>query len=84
MKQFTDIRSAANYIFSHANTGNEKTINEVLYFGMGVYAFADECDKVGVKGDVHNGNGAFYHLTRKGVITLLAWLLKTDGYLCVM
>lgn len=81
MKQFTDIRSAANYVFSHANAGNEKTINEVLHFGLGVYAYGVECRKAGIKGKMANN---FWRINKTEVKRLLAWLLATDGYLCVM
>ena len=43
MKTFQTIEEAAHFISSHANTGNEITLNDCLCFGMGVYAYTSEC-----------------------------------------
>lgn len=80
MKTFQTIQEAANFISSHANTGNETTINDCLCFGMGlVYAYKDECEKAGIL--TANDGSAFHHLSANELYTLLAWLQDNDGYL---
>ena len=79
MKTFQTIKEAASFISSHANTGNETTINDCLCFGMGVYAYKSECKKAGI--ETANNASAFHHLDESELLTLLAWLQDNDGYL---
>lgn len=79
MKTFQTIEQAAKYISSHANTGNEITLNDCLCFGMGVYAYKNECKKAGI--ETANDTMAFHHLNESELLTLLAWLQDNDGYL---
>lgn len=79
MKTFQTIQEAANFISDHANTGSELTINDTLCFGMGVYAYKNECIRAGVK--VSATSSAFHHLNESELYTLLTWLLDNDGYL---
>ncbi len=79
MKTFQTIKEAANFISSHANTGNEITLNDTLCFGMGVYAYKSECKKAGI--ETVNNASAFHHLNESELLTLLAWLQDNDGYL---
>ncbi len=79
MKTFQTIKEAAHFISSHANNGNETTINDCLCFGMGVYAYKSECKKAGI--EIANNTSAFHHLNESELLTLLAWLQENDGYL---
>lgn len=79
MKTFQTIQEAANFINSNANTGNELTINDCLCFGMGAYAYKNECVKAGIS--VNSDSSAFHHLNEGELLTLLAWLQDNDGYL---
>lgn len=79
MKTFKTIEQAARFISSHANTGNEITLNYTLCFGMGVYAYKSECKKAGI--ETANDTTAFHHLNESELLTLLAWLQDNDGYL---
>lgn len=79
MKTFQTIKEAASFISSHANTGNETTLNDCLCFGMGVYAYKSECKKAGI--ETATDTSAFHHLNESELLTLLAWLQGNDGYL---
>lgn len=79
MKTFQTIQEAARFISSHANTGNEITLNDCLCFGMGVYAYKSEVEKAGIK--TAKNTSAFHHLNESELLTLLAWLQDNDGYL---
>ena len=80
MKTFQTIEQAVKYISSHANTGNETTLNDCLCFGLGlVYAYKDECEKAGIL--TTKDGSAFHHLSANELYDLLSWLLVNDGYL---
>lgn len=79
MKKFETIEEAANFITSHANTGNEQTINDCLCFGVGVYAYTRECIAAGIP--VNSNRAAFHYLNESELITLLTYLKNYDGYL---
>lgn len=79
MKTFQTIQEAANFISSHANTGNEITLNDCLCFGMGVYAYTSECIAAGIP--VNSNRAAFHQLNESELLTLLAYLQNYDGYL---
>ena len=79
MKTFQTIEEAAHFISSHANTGNEITLNDCLCFGMGVYAYTSECIAAGIP--VNSNRAAFHHLNQSELLTLLAYLQDNDGYL---
>lgn len=79
MKTFKTTQEAASFISSHANTGNEITLNDCLCFGMGVYAYKSECKKAGI--ETANNTSAFHHLNESELLTFLAWLQENDGYL---
>lgn len=79
MKTFQTIEQAARFISSHANIGNEITINDCLCIGMGVYAYKSECKKAGI--ETANDTTAFHHLNESELLTLLAWLQDNNGYL---
>lgn len=79
MKTFQTIKEAASFISSHANTGNEISLNDCVCFGMGVYAYKSECKKAGI--ETVDNTSAFHHLNESELLTLLAWLQDNDGYL---
>lgn len=79
MKKFETIEEAARFIISHANTGNEQTINDCLCFGMSVYAYTSECIAAGIP--VNSNRAAFHYLNESELITLLTYLKNYDGYL---
>ena len=81
MKTIETIQEAANFINSNANTGNELTINDCICFGLGVYAYKEECVKAGIS--VNSDSSAFHYLNESELITLLTWLKNNDGYLNV-
>lgn len=83
MKAFKTIKGAFNYIKRNANTGKEKTINEVLHFGMSIYTYSDVLTFSGVK-DLTKTNECFYHFKDDNeIIKFLSWIQKSDGYLCI-
>lgn len=79
MKTFQTIKEAARFISSHANCGNEQTINDCLFFGMSVYAYTSECIAAGIP--VNSKRAAFHYLNESELLTLLAYLQNYDGYL---
>lgn len=81
MKTFDNIQQAAEYIKKHneSDKHNEMNVNDCVCFGLGVYAYKDECRQSGI--NVNNDSSAFHHLNESELITLLAWLQENDGYL---
>ena len=79
MKTFQTIEEAVNFISSNANTGIERTINDCLCFGMGVYAYTSECIAAGIP--VNSNRAAFHYLNERELITLLTYIQNYDGYL---
>lgn len=79
MKTFQTIKEAAEYIRMNGFTGNEHTLNDTICFGMGIYAYNNECKKAGI--NTHDNISAFYHLNESELYDLLLWLQENDGYL---
>ncbi len=79
VNSFSTIKKAVSFIFDNSNTGEETTLNDCICFGMGVYAYKDECKRAGI--NVNNDSSAFHHLNEDELITLLIWLQDNDGYL---
>ena len=83
MKCFKTIKGAFNYIKRNAQTGDEKTLNGVLHFGMDIYTYSDVATYSGVN-DCSKSNDTFYHFKNDDEITrFIQWLQNSDNYLIV-
>ena len=60
MKFFKTTKGAFNYIKRNAETGKEKSLNDSLYFGMGLYCWADMAKWFNVA-DTSSCDAAMYH-----------------------
>lgn len=76
---FYFVKDAARYIVENQATGEEQTMNDVICFGCGVYAYRREAAKAGLCAAT---GSAFYHLRNMSELyKLLQWLMLEDGYL---
>ncbi len=83
MKSFKTIKGVFNHIKNNAQTGREKGLNGVLFFGMGIYAYSDVVTYSGVN-DCSRSNDTFYHFKNDNeIIRFIQWLQKSDNYLIV-
>lgn len=85
MRFYKTINGIMNYIRKNANTGDEKTINDALMCGMGVYAYADIAKESGINISASkSANKCFYHFANETELRqFVTYLQKTDGHLCV-
>ena len=84
MKFFKTVIGCFNYIKRNAETGNEKTINDCIMFGMGIYAWSDTVFFSGVSNEVSSSNSCYRFQGDSEIIEFIEWLQKSDGYLVVM
>ena len=69
-------------ILENLNTGNERIVNDTLYFGVGnqIYMYKDDAVSIGYEGK-EMLNGLFVEVQRDDLDVVLEGLLKSDGYL---
>ena len=80
-KFFKTVEGCFNHLKKNENTGEEKTVNESLHFGMGLYAWSDHVTYSGVSNQVKT-NEVFYHFKNDSeIIQFIKFLLNQDGYL---
>lgn len=81
MKTFKTVKGAAKYVNSHVNTGLEKTVNDSICFGVGLYCYNEEAAAVGLP---VKEKTVFYHIrSNEELEKILTYLLRTEGYLCI-
>ena len=77
-KTFKTVKGCVSYILKNANTGSEKTLNDVVMFGMGIYAFKQDIpSEIGTQ----KKNDLFVSLNESELTKAVEYLLKNDGYL---
>ena len=78
MKTYKTIKGCVNHIIRNMNTGIEKTLNDTLMFGMGVYAYKKDIPSgIGTK----TNNNLFVSLSKNEIEIVVSYLLLKDGYL---
>jgi hypothetical protein len=83
MARLTTVSAALKKIYAKPN-GKEKTINEVINFGVSdtPYAYVSDMKKAKVKFK-KSKNAVFGYPNKENMKKLLDYLLKNDGYLSV-
>lgn len=84
MKFFKTVTGCFNYIKRHSNTGKEKTINDCIMFGMGIYAWSDVVTFSKVSDQSNTSNATYHFKDDAEIIKFISYLKNSDGYLAVM
>lgn len=82
MISFNTAKDAVSFIKRNSNTGKELTLNEVVCFGMGVYAYRRDCEMAGID-TTKDSPSVYHHLSDEELLTLVEYLGKKDGYLAI-
>lgn len=69
-------------IIENQNSGDERSVNESLFFGMGIYMYKDVADEIGYQ-SVTTGNALFVRVMESDLETVLSGLEELDGYVCI-
>lgn len=69
-------------IIRNQNNGNEKTLNDSLMFGMGIYAYAEDVVASGIKYE-DRLNDVFKTVPESELENFLSFLQNRDGYLAI-
>lgn len=80
---FPSVDAAMDHIQQHEHEGDheEKELNGVLMFGIGIYAYSDVVTFSGVA-DCTRTNDTFYHFKDTNEVRrFVGWLKESDGYL---
>lgn len=81
MKIFKTAKGAFNYIKRNAETGKEKTLNDAICFGLGIYAYSDLLKKSGI---IQGSRDAFAGFNKEeDIYYFIQWLKDCDGFLYV-
>lgn len=74
------MKATAKYILENKDSGNEQIVNDSLMFGMGLYTYAEDAIKSGIK-YISGKNTAFKHIPESELENFLSYLHDRDGYL---
>lgn len=69
-------------IIENQNSGDERSVNDSLFFGMGIYMYKDVADEIGYQ-SVTTGNALFVRVMESDLETVLSGLEELDGYVCI-
>lgn len=76
------IDAITNKVINKASSGFERSVNESLFFGMGIYAWSDDVLASGID-YLKSDNKLFLHIKYENIKSFLSYLLNRDGYLSI-
>lgn len=81
MKTFKTVRGCVNHILKNKETGKEKTINDSLHYGMGLYVYSSDFN---ICFNKQKNKNLFVHLDDQELYSFVEFLLLKEGYLYSM